>query len=100
VSRYTNPGYISHTYEDHVSILKFIERNWHLPPLSSHSLDKLPNPVSSGSNPYEPTNRPAIGDLFSLFDFRHPQAAIAKLPNEPGGQRTSAKVRAVPNSER
>ena len=30
VSPYTKPGHISHTYVDHVSILKFIERNWSL----------------------------------------------------------------------
>ncbi len=27
VSPYTKPGHISHDYADHVSILKFIERN-------------------------------------------------------------------------
>ena len=30
VSPYTRPGHISHDYSDHVSILKFIERNWNL----------------------------------------------------------------------
>jgi phospholipase C len=100
VSPYTKPGYISHTYEDHASILKFIERNWHLQPLSTRGLDNLPNPVSSGSDRYVPTNRLAIGDMFSLFDFSHPQAAAARLPKARGGQRTGAKVRAVPNSER
>ncbi|MBV8480648.1 MAG: alkaline phosphatase family protein [Actinobacteria bacterium] len=71
VSPYAKPGYISHTYTDHVSILKFIERNWGLSPLSSRSLDRLPNPVSTHDNPYVPTNSPAIGDLFDLFDFGH-----------------------------
>jgi phospholipase C len=31
VSPYAKSGYVDHTYYDHVSILKFIERNWRLP---------------------------------------------------------------------
>jgi phospholipase C len=69
VSPYTKPGHISHTYTDHVSILKFIERNWYLTPISSRSRDNLPNPTSTAGNPYVPTNSPAIGDLFDLFQF-------------------------------
>ena len=38
-------GYISHQYADHVSILKFIERNWRLPPVTRRSRDNFPNPV-------------------------------------------------------
>jgi phospholipase C len=70
VSPYTNPGHISHNYSDHVSILKFIERNWGLPTISSRSRDNLPNPTydTTVSN-YVPTNRPAISDLFDLFNF-------------------------------
>jgi phospholipase C len=69
VSAHTRPGHISHDYSDHVSILKFIERNWDLKPLTDRSRDNLPNPETSWSNPYVPTNGPAIGDLFSMFDF-------------------------------
>jgi phospholipase C len=69
VSPYTRPGHISHVYNDHVSILKFIERNWDLQPLTDRSRDNLPNPRTNWNNPYVPTNGPAIGDLFSLFDF-------------------------------
>jgi phospholipase C len=69
VSRYTKPGHISHTYVDHVSILKFIERNWNLHPITGRSRDNLPNPRSVAGNPYVPTNSPAIGDLFDLFQF-------------------------------
>ena len=69
VSRYTKPGHISHAYADHVSILKFIEKNWNLPTISSRSRDKMPNPVSAQGNPYIPTNSPAISDLMDLFDF-------------------------------
>ena len=69
VSPFTTPGHISHTYADHVSILKFIERNWNLAPVTSRSRDNYPNPVASKSNPYVPLNTPAIGDLFDLFNF-------------------------------
>jgi phospholipase C len=69
VSPYTKPGHISHEYTDHVSILKFIERNWDLPTISRRSRDNLANPVADDDNPYVPRNTPAIGDLFGLFDF-------------------------------
>jgi phospholipase C len=69
VSPFTKPGTISHDYTDHVSILKFIERNWELNPLTGRSRDNLPNPKPSADNPYVPTNSPAIGDLMDLFDF-------------------------------
>jgi hypothetical protein len=52
-----------------VSILKFIETNWALPPLSKRSRDHLPNPIEDRANPYVTANRPAIGDLRSLFQF-------------------------------
>jgi phospholipase C len=69
VSKYTRAGHISHDYSDHVSVLKFIERNWGLAPVSDRSRDNFPNPVTSETNPYVPLNTPAIGDLFDLFDF-------------------------------
>jgi phospholipase C len=69
VSRYTKAGHISHDYSDHVSILKFIERNWGLAPVTRRSRDNFPNPVVSEGNPYVPLNTPAISDLFDLFDF-------------------------------
>ncbi len=69
VSPYAKPGHISHTYTDHVSVLKFIERNWQLSPVTSRSRDNYPNPVTSKTNPYVPLNTPAIGDLFDLFSF-------------------------------
>jgi phospholipase C len=62
-------GYISHQYADHVSILKFIERNWGLPPVTHRSRDNFPNPVSLPQNPYVPVNAPALGDLFDFFRF-------------------------------
>jgi len=71
VSPFTRGGHISHTYTDHVSILKFIERNWDLKPLTARSRDNFPNPVADDDNPYVPLNSPAIGDLFDLFHFGH-----------------------------
>src|SRR5919108_1665140 len=69
VSPFSRGGHISHTYTDHVSILKFIERNWGLKPLTKRSRDNFPNPVVEDDNPYVPLNSPALGDLFDLFDF-------------------------------
>ena len=73
VSPYAKPGYVDHTYYDHVSLLKFIEENWHLPPVSARSRDNLPNPIASADDPYRPVNGPAIGDLMNLFDFGRSQ---------------------------
>jgi phospholipase C len=50
-------------------VVKFIERNWHLEPLTGRSRDNLPNPVVSANNEYVPLNMPAISDLFEMFDF-------------------------------
>lgn len=74
VSPYARRGAVDHTYYDHASIVKFIQRNWNLPKLSARSRDNLPNPVHDKASPYVPTNRPAIGDLIDLFDFK-PRAA-------------------------
>lgn len=68
VSPYTTGGKVNHGYADHVSILKFIERNWELPTITERSRDNLPNPIT-GADPYVPTNMPAITDLFDAFDF-------------------------------
>jgi phospholipase C len=69
VSPYSVGGRVVHTYYDHASILKFIEKNWRLPTISQRSRDNLPNPVVQRSNPYVPTNGPAIGDLVEMFRF-------------------------------
>lgn len=71
VSPYARKGVVSHSYTDHSSIAKFIERNWRLPRLSARSWDNLPNPTAGRDNPYVPTNGPAVGDLFDLFNFGH-----------------------------
>jgi phospholipase C len=77
-------GYISHQYADHVSILKFIERNWRLPTVTPRSRDNLPNPQqlpvgrgfsgfvdTSGYVPYVngAPGKAAIDDLWDFFNF-------------------------------
>jgi phospholipase C len=69
VSPFSTGGHLSHTYADHVSILKFIEANWKLSPLTPRSRDNLPNPVVTKADPYKPINGPAISDLMDLFHF-------------------------------
>jgi phospholipase C len=70
VSRYSEGVGVVHSYTDHVSLLKFIEKNWSLPPISSRSRDNLPNPQTAPGNPYVPVNGAAIGDLMDFFNFK------------------------------
>ncbi len=74
VSPYAQGGHISHQYADHVSILKFVEKNWGLPPITRRSRDNLPNPIADRRNPWVPTNGPSIDDLSDEFDFAHHEA--------------------------
>ena len=69
LSPYSTGGKVYHNYGDHVSILKFIERNWNLQPITNRSRDNLPNPTFKKDNAYVPTNSPALSDLFDAFDF-------------------------------
>jgi phospholipase C len=69
VSKYSTGGHIAHDYGDHVSIIKFIERNWGTDTITKRSRDNFPNPVTRWDNPYVPVNGPALDDLFSLFHF-------------------------------
>jgi phospholipase C len=71
VSPYSTGGVVNHSYADHVSIIKFIERNWGLSPITGRSRDNFPNPVTAGGNPYVPTNSPALDDLFDAFHFNN-----------------------------
>ena len=77
VSPYARQGFVDHTYTDHVSILKFIEANWGLKPLTSYSEDNLPN-ATPGQ--YVPKARPAIGNLMTMFNFQNPNFGTIKLP--------------------
>jgi phospholipase C len=70
VSPFSTGGHVNHAYSDHVSIIKFIERNFHLKPLTARSRDNFPNPKTAKDNPYVPTNSPAIDDLFGAFNFQ------------------------------
>jgi phospholipase C len=70
LSPYSTGGRVNHAYADHVSLDKFIERNWGLPPMTDRSRDNLPNPTAKASDPYVPTNSPALDDLFDAFDFK------------------------------
>jgi phospholipase C len=71
VSPYSRGGRVVHEYSDHVSTLKFIEKNWKLNPITSRSRDNMPNPIATRWNPYVPANSPAIDDLMSAFNFAH-----------------------------
>jgi len=77
VSPYARRDAVDHTYNDHVSVLKFIEANWRLSPLSAVSEDNLPNATPGA---YVPGNSPAIGDLMTMFSFGHPDFATLRLP--------------------
>src|SRR6516165_7524447 len=77
ISPYARRDFVDHTYTDHVSILKFIEANWGLGPLTSYSEDNLPNATPGV---YVPKDRPAIGNLMTLFNFRSPNFATLQLP--------------------
>jgi phospholipase C len=81
VSPYSKGGRVDHTYSDHASIVKFIERNWSLAPITKRSRDNLPDPKQLPSNPYVPVNSPAIGDLFQMFNFHQPDPG--KFLNNP-----------------
>jgi phospholipase C len=69
ISPYSTGGHISHVYADHVSFLKFVEKNWGLATVSRIGRDNLPDPVAYANNPYAPVNSPAIGDLMDMFNF-------------------------------
>jgi phospholipase C len=70
VSPFSRGGHVSHSYNEHSSFVKFVERNWVLnTTLSDRSRDNLPNPKHDDDNVYVPRNMPAIGDLFDMFNF-------------------------------
>jgi acid phosphatase len=96
VSPYARRDYVDHTYTDHVSILKFIEANWRLHPLTSYSEDNLPNATPGV---YVPQDRPAIGNLMTLFNFGSPSFATAGMhaQAEPA---TQARQPAITNAQR
>jgi phospholipase C len=96
VSPYARRGFVDHTYTDHVSILKFIEANWGLKPLTSYSEDNLPN-ATPGQ--YVPKVRPAIGNLMTMFNFQNPHFGTVKLPVRPA-PRAADRLQAISVAER
>jgi phospholipase C len=97
VSPYARRGAVDHTYNDHVSVLKFIEANWRLSPLSAVSTDNLPNATPGA---YVPKNRPSIGDLMTMFNFGHPDFATLHLPTTPPVGQAAAAPPAISNAQR
>jgi phospholipase C len=97
VSPYARRGVVDHTYNDHVSVLKFIEANWHLSPLSAQSTDNLPNATPGA---YVPKVRPAIGNLMTMFDFGHPNFATIKLPHYAQPKQQAVRAPAVSRLQR
>jgi phospholipase C len=55
-------------YADHASVVKVIERNWRLKPLTRRSRENLPNQIHR-HDAHVPDNMPAVSDLFDMFDF-------------------------------
>jgi acid phosphatase len=96
VSPYARKGFVDHTYTDHVSILKFIEANWGLKPLTSFSEDSLPNATPGR---YVPKTRPAIGNLMTMFNFQNPNFGTIKLPVRPA-PRPAVHLQAIRIAER
>ncbi|MBV9384150.1 MAG: hypothetical protein JO242_26230, partial [Streptosporangiaceae bacterium] len=70
--------------------------NWGLSPLTSYSEDNLPNPAPGV---YVPRNRPAVGDLMTLFDFRGPDFATLRLPAA-AQPRSTGHAPAISNAQR
>ncbi len=97
VSPFARQGFVDHTYTDHVSILKFIEANWGLKPLTSYSEDNLPNPAPQA---YVPKDRPAIGNLMTMFDFSRPHFGTVRLPVRPAPHPAAAHPPAAVFAER
>ncbi len=58
LSPYSTGGKVYHNYGDHVSLLKFIERNWNLQPLTNRSRDNLPNPTTTKKQPLRADQQP------------------------------------------
>jgi len=97
VSPYARQGFVDHTYTDHVSILKFIEANWGLKPLTSYSEDNMPNATPQA---YVPKVRPAIGNLMTMFNFSDPHFGTIKLPVQPWHEAPAAHPPAIVFTQR
>ena len=77
VSPWARPGHISHAYTDHVSILKFIEANWRLSPLTARSRDNFPNPQASQQQSLRPAEQPSHRRHDGPVQFQRPQVGVS-----------------------
>jgi phospholipase C len=60
VSPFSTGGRVVHSYGDHASLLKFIEADWSLAPITQRSRDNLPNPPPTPTTlTCPPTHRPS-----------------------------------------
>ena len=89
---------------DHVSIVKSIERNWSLEPITHRSRDNFPNPRTNTSDPYVPTNSPALGGFFDFSAFqnrnsRRVRAAEGSSPRDGGSRRKAVLRKQVPPNQ-
>jgi phospholipase C len=84
ISPYSKGGRVVHNYGDHVSIIKFIEKNWNLGVITDRSRDNLPNPKTAADNPYVPTNSPALDDLLNMFQFPSTATTVASTGSPSG----------------
>jgi phospholipase C len=88
ISPFSKRGHVDHTYYDHTSVLKFIEHNWRLPPLSKESRDNLPNPEMRASDPYIPRTAPRR---------RSDEPVPVLMFLDPAGQGVAIHVRSAAN---
>ena len=100
VSPYAKPGYISHTYTDHVSTPEVHRAQLEAPAAVGRSLDNLPEP----DRPIRwlPTFRhgqPAIGDMFDFFDFHNAQAAASAGAGAEAARRRTHRLQAIAHPE-
>ena len=90
VSPYAKRGYVSGQLYEHASILKFIERRFHLPTLASvnHQFDKstpgsnndAANGAASGPPAPPRDGNPQLGDFYEAFDFTQNPDYYPSLP--------------------
>ena len=75
-----------------MSILKFIERNWGLAPVTHRSRDNFPNPVVSEDNPYVPRQLAGARRSVRSVRLRLLEPAISKRLTRGGGGRRGSKI--------
>jgi phospholipase C len=85
ISPFAKPGYVDTVFQDHGSLLKFIEKVYGLPTLASinHTFDNgtpLTNNSTNGA-PFPPRDgNPATGDLTQCFNFTSASFSLSANP--------------------